>query len=482
MVRTGTHAQVLLCRVLVVGTLGMSGCNTPKFFGKSGGQGRPPADAPPSGSDLKQRLLPRGALPAGLGLAGVYPLSNAEVAQFFPDPAAALHAMTTAGRLDGAAAVYERRTAGADDAVLAVSSSIAWYRTTAGAEAVFTDPTLALVANRVGLQVVEVPVAHRAGPARGFRGVRRGDPTDWLTYLIMFQRQHTVGAVVVVLLAAADDGGKLALNLAERQATTRVLPAPVPNRAAAAVPAVAPTQRWAVSPALLSPYAVQRMLPELAIIGAGPRGRRQAACTAARSAPRRRNGRNPRRRKYARLATFLAAQSADAVTLTFAAIDALLGTPLPASAYLRSWWLNTGRWRPQVRAWLDIGWQVQALDLRERRVTFARQTPSSAGLAVSPRGGLLARAARSAAGQPPLVGHALALYQARHGLDEAALAAHLGCAVQRLHGLALCRLPRPGGESFRAEVERLAAFIGCDADRLAAVIMATYAQPPGPVG
>jgi len=45
--------------------------------------------------------------------------------------------------------------------------------------------------------------------------------------------------------------------------------------------------------------------------------------------------RTPPGRKYQPLADYLAAHPADEVTLTFAQIEAILGAPLPSSAYLR---------------------------------------------------------------------------------------------------------------------------------------------------
>ncbi len=83
---------------------------------------------------------------------------------------------------------------------------------------------------------------------------------------------------------------------------------------------------------------------------------------------------------------------------------------------------------------------------------------------------LLRRAAGAAARHPFLVAAALAAYRHRHALAEATLAAWLDCTVVQLHGLALCRRPRPTTPTFATEVQALAAFIGCDAARLAALL------------
>jgi hypothetical protein len=85
---------------------------------------------------------------------------------------------------------------------------------------------------------------------------------------------------------------------------------------------------------------------------------------------------------------------------------------------------------------------------------------------------LLARAARAAERESDRMAAALAGYRRRHLLSEAGLAARLGCSLLQLHGLALCRRP-----AVAAEVAALAAYIGCDAERLAALLDEVTAPP-----
>ena len=75
--------------------------------------------------------------------------------------------------------------------------------------------------------------------------------------------------------------------------------------------------------------------------------------------------------KYHPLAQYLTAQPSDAVTLSFAEIEALLGAPLPRLAYQTGqwWWHPRG---PQTRAWRGAGWRVQRVNLWWRTVTFRR--------------------------------------------------------------------------------------------------------------
>jgi len=83
----------------------------------------------------------------------------------------------------------------------------------------------------------------------------------------------------------------------------------------------------------------------------------------------------PWRPKYAPLTQFLAAQSRDRVALSFAQIEAILGTALPPSAYTRRWWAR-GPDLVQTRAWLRAGWRVGSVSLPEQQVTFVRREVS----------------------------------------------------------------------------------------------------------
>ena len=78
------------------------------------------------------------------------------------------------------------------------------------------------------------------------------------------------------------------------------------------------------------------------------------------------------RGKYAPLAAYLAAQPGDAVTLSFAEIETLIGARLPPTARRQSWWSNSPRWFPHARTWLATGWRIQTVNLAWRTVTFTR--------------------------------------------------------------------------------------------------------------
>jgi hypothetical protein len=65
------------------------------------------------------------------------------------------------------------------------------------------------------------------------------------------------------------------------------------------------------------------------------------------------------------------------VKLSFSRIDGLIGSNLPMSAYRdEAWWRNSPS-SAHARAWLDAGWEVQEVNLKEGYVVFrkVRQVP-----------------------------------------------------------------------------------------------------------
>ncbi len=75
--------------------------------------------------------------------------------------------------------------------------------------------------------------------------------------------------------------------------------------------------------------------------------------------------------------------------------------------------------------------------------------------------------ARRVAGDPFFLAPALALYAASEELDgDAALAASLGCPLDQLNHMRICRMPREQSAEFRADEEKIAAHTGADAEKL----------------
>lgn len=78
--------------------------------------------------------------------------------------------------------------------------------------------------------------------------------------------------------------------------------------------------------------------------------------------------------KYAGLESHLKFRAAftDTVILKFARIDGLIGSNLPMAAYRdQTWWSNSPS-TVHAKAWLDSGWEVEQVNLKEGMVTFKK--------------------------------------------------------------------------------------------------------------
>ena len=82
----------------------------------------------------------------------------------------------------------------------------------------------------------------------------------------------------------------------------------------------------------------------------------------------------------------------------------------------------------------------------------------------------LSAMAHWAGDKPFFFAHLLAAYQAAEAADDAALAANLGCRLEDLPMIRLCRAPREDGPGLRADVAVLCERYGLDPGRIAAVI------------
>ena len=91
--------------------------------------------------------------------------------------------------------------------------------------------------------------------------------------------------------------------------------------------------------------------------------------------------------KYDPLKVFLERQPGGDVSMTFAEIEGLLGTPLPKSKQYPAWWSNNPSNNTMTKAWLDAGFATEQVDTASGRLVF-RRTVSSGGL--PPRSGWLA--------------------------------------------------------------------------------------------
>jgi len=85
---------------------------------------------------------------------------------------------------------------------------------------------------------------------------------------------------------------------------------------------------------------------------------------------------SPRRlgTKYSPLSRYLLRRGmfTDRVVLPISEIEGIIGDNLPLSATRDGeWWKNT-RFTAQGRAWIDVGWNIESVDLNNRTVTLVR--------------------------------------------------------------------------------------------------------------
>ncbi|MDB5308365.1 MAG: hypothetical protein JWO38_2567 [Gemmataceae bacterium] len=91
---------------------------------------------------------------------------------------------------------------------------------------------------------------------------------------------------------------------------------------------------------------------------------------------------------------------------------------------------------------------------------------------------------------PFFLAHPLAEFARSEGLDDPGLAARLGCRIEDLTLLRLCRAPRPEPKEFRADLAAVAARFGLDSGALAAAVrhgqglatLRSASRPDGPPG
>jgi len=78
--------------------------------------------------------------------------------------------------------------------------------------------------------------------------------------------------------------------------------------------------------------------------------------------------------KYSPLGRYLARRqpSTSYVTLSFAEIEKIIEDNLPSSAFEHQHWWSNAASRAQAKAWLNVGWIVQDVNLDDKTVIFKR--------------------------------------------------------------------------------------------------------------
>jgi hypothetical protein len=77
--------------------------------------------------------------------------------------------------------------------------------------------------------------------------------------------------------------------------------------------------------------------------------------------------------KYTPLQEFLRKQDRNEVSMTFAEIERVVGSKLPAKAQKhRAWWSNNASNNVMTKAWLDAGYRSERVDMQARKLVFRR--------------------------------------------------------------------------------------------------------------
>jgi len=87
--------------------------------------------------------------------------------------------------------------------------------------------------------------------------------------------------------------------------------------------------------------------------------------------------------KYDRLGLYLRQQGLDAIPLSFAEIERIVGTKLPKSREHQAWWSNSTGNNVMTKVWLDAGYQTERVDMEAKKLVFRRVGPP-AGMAEEP--------------------------------------------------------------------------------------------------
>ena len=77
--------------------------------------------------------------------------------------------------------------------------------------------------------------------------------------------------------------------------------------------------------------------------------------------------------KYQPLTHYLEERRATELPMTFAEIERVLGTALPASKRHPAWWSNNPANNVMTRAWLKAGYVTERVDITGERLVFRRK-------------------------------------------------------------------------------------------------------------
>ena len=76
--------------------------------------------------------------------------------------------------------------------------------------------------------------------------------------------------------------------------------------------------------------------------------------------------------KYEPLSAYLKSRYDEHVAMTFAEIEAVIGSKLPPSKLHRAWWSNNPDNNVMTREWLDAGYETESVDIAGEKLVFRR--------------------------------------------------------------------------------------------------------------
>lgn len=78
--------------------------------------------------------------------------------------------------------------------------------------------------------------------------------------------------------------------------------------------------------------------------------------------------------RYEPISEFLKSQAAKEIIIDFNKIEQIISRKLPQSAFqYNAWWANNPSHHSHARAWTNIGWKTQDVDIENKKVKFVKE-------------------------------------------------------------------------------------------------------------